>query len=142
MTVPKDYRHASEDFLRFLEAVKSASGLWSTHVAFTMAQGVFQVFRRRLTTAEAIHFANELPAALRALFVAEWDINEPRATFDAMQAMNQEVKALRPHHNFATDTAIEDVAQALRTVCGEQALSALLSGLPEDARRFWFAGAQ
>ena len=76
MPVPAEYERASAQFYDYLVDVRDTAGLWSTHVAYTMTQGVFQVFRRRLSTKEAIAFANILPICLRALFVSDWDINE------------------------------------------------------------------
>jgi uncharacterized protein (DUF2267 family) len=73
------------------------------------AQGVLLVFRRRLSVADAIRFANALPVVLRALLVADWDTNQSRLSFGALIQMNEEVRQLRTKHNFSTDTAIQDV---------------------------------
>jgi uncharacterized protein (DUF2267 family) len=55
----------------------SAAGLTTTNQAYTMVQGVLQVFRRRLEVNEAIRFLSVLPVGVRALFVADWDVNQP-----------------------------------------------------------------
>ncbi|GAB5500208.1 MAG: hypothetical protein PsegKO_25190 [Pseudohongiellaceae bacterium] len=67
------------------------------------------MFRRRLSVADAIRFANALPVVLRALLVADWDTNQSRLSFGALIQMNEEVRQLRAKHNFSTDTAIQDV---------------------------------
>lgn len=138
MTVPREYRLASETFTAFLQDLKGQSGLWSSHVAFTMAQGVFQVFRRRLSLEDAIRFAAALPAGLRALFVADWDPAKLQRAFGPKAEMNAEVRTLRPEHNFATETSIEEVAACLIRHCDEAALRAILSDMPEGAMEFWF----
>ena len=51
--------------------------------------------------------------------------------------MTREVKALRAGHNFSTDSAIRDVAVALRRNVLESEFEALLSTFPEGARAFW-----
>lgn len=51
--------------------------------------------------------------------------------------MIREVKQLRAAHNFSTDTAIRDVAQALRRHVDEASLDELLSQMPEGAIDFW-----
>lgn len=51
--------------------------------------------------------------------------------------MTQEVKSLRSDHNFATDTAIRDVAIALRKHVNESAFDRLLTQLPAGAVEFW-----
>jgi len=135
--VPAEYQRAQDDFYAFLIDAREEAGLWSTHVTYTMTQAVFQVFRRRVSMEQAIAFANVLPVGLRALFVAGWDINEPRKPFGSVAAMTEEVKALRPNHNFSTDTAIRDVATALRRHVDETALDRVLAQGPADAQTFW-----
>lgn len=137
MPVPIEYKTASRDFVEFLTDVRKEAGLWSTHAAYTMVQGVFQTFRRRISVEEAIAFANVLPCGLRALFVADWDPGEPRRPFTTRREMNDEVRALRAKHNFATDTAISDVARVLWARVDEAGLRSVLAGLPDGCAQFW-----
>jgi uncharacterized protein (DUF2267 family) len=51
--------------------------LTTRNQTYTTVQRVFQVFRRRLDVKDAIRFANALPPILRAVFVADWDTDEP-----------------------------------------------------------------
>jgi uncharacterized protein (DUF2267 family) len=137
MPVPAEYERASAQFYDYLVDARDTADLWSTHVSYTMTQGVFQVFRRRLSTEQAIAFANVLPICLRALFVTDWDVNEQKKPFEDSASMAQEVRMLRPDHNFSTDTAIRDVAKALRRHVDEARFDKLLSQLPEGAIEFW-----
>jgi len=102
-----------------------------------MAQGVLQVFRRRLEVSEAIRFLSVLPVGLRALFVADWDIHDPKRPFEDRAAMTKEAQSLRPLHNFAPETAIHDVAIALRRNVDEATLDRILATLPQGATQFW-----
>jgi uncharacterized protein (DUF2267 family) len=102
-----------------------------------MTQGVFQTFRRRLTVQQAIDFANVLPIGLRALFVTDWDTREARRDFETRAAMTAEVRSLRPQHNFSPDSAIGDVARALRRHVDREAFDAILKKLPDGAATFW-----
>ena len=137
MPVPAEYERASAQFYEYLVDARDTAGLWSTHVTYTMTQGVFQVFRRRLSTKDAIAFANVLPICLRALFVTDWDTDEERKPFTDREAMTAEVKLLREEHNFSTDTAIRDVARALRRHVDGEVFDALLAQLPDGAVEFW-----
>lgn len=137
MPVPPEYSRAADHFYEFLLDARDTSELGSTHQAYTMAQGVFQVFRRRLDIKNAILFAGVLPVGLRALFVAEWDTDEPKRQFEDRSTMTKEVQALRPDHNFAPETAIRDVASVLRSHVDEAALNRVLSRFPEGAIEFW-----
>ena len=51
--------------------------------------------------------------------------------------MTREVQSLRAEHNFAPDSAIRDVACALRKNIDEVALDQLLAKLPKGAVQFW-----
>lgn len=137
MPVPAEYQRASAKFYDYLVDARDTAGLWSTHAAYTMTQGVFQVFRRRLSIQDAMAFANILPICLRALFVTDWNIDEEKKLFESREVMTREVRLLREDHNFSTDTAIRDVAEALRRHVDEEAFDKLLAQLPEGAVEFW-----
>lgn len=137
MSVPAEYERASAKFYEYLVDARDTAGLWSTHVTYTMTQGVFHVFRRRLSMNDAIAFANVLPICLKALFVTDWNTDEERKPFESREVMTREVKSLREEHNFSTETAIQDIAQALRRHVDEEAFDKLLARLPEGAIEFW-----
>lgn len=82
-------------------------------------------------------FSDVLPVILRALFVSDWDLDEPRVPFEDPETMTREVQALRAPHNFSPDTAIQDVARALRGNIDESGFNEVLSQLPERAAAFW-----
>ena len=137
MPVPPEYERATDQFYEFLLDARDISGLSSTHQVYTMVQGVLQVFRRRLVIKDAILFASVLPVGLRALFVADWDTDEPKRPFEERAVLTREVQQLRTAHNFAPDTAITDVAIVLRRHVDEKALDKILAMLPKGATEFW-----
>lgn len=140
--VPREYQNIGRDLYKFLETARDVADVETTHRSYTMCQGVFQVFRRRLSLEEAIVFSNRLPAGIRSLFVADWDPHGKKIQpFGSRSQMTEEVRALRPTHNFAPDTAIADVAQALRCCLEDESLlesfDNYLEGLGEEAQSFW-----
>lgn len=137
MTIPEEYRNASEDFETFLLDVRELSGLQTTHQCYTMLQGVLQVFRRRLTVIDAARFAARLPPLLGALFISDWDVSEPLRPFAQIDAMNREVKMLRHNHNVSVDDAIQCVSKVLQRHLGDDGMSAALRDLPPQAAAFW-----
>ena len=139
MPMPLEYQHASDDFERFLAAARDRADLTTRNQTWTMVDAVLRVFRRRLTGAEGLRFAAVLPPLLRAMFVMDWDVEAPPLPFASRDALTREVQAVRPHHNFAPDTAIACVAGALRAEVETSAFEAVLAGLPEGARAFWAA---
>ncbi|WP_407050318.1 DUF2267 domain-containing protein [Methyloraptor flagellatus] len=137
MPMPMELQHASEDFERFLADARDRADLATRNQTYTMVEAVFRVFRRRLDLAEAIRFAGALPPILRAIFVADWNPDEPRRPFADRAALTAEVQAVREHHNFAPDTAIAVTAQALRAHADAAALDRVLATLPAEAAAFW-----
>jgi uncharacterized protein (DUF2267 family) len=137
MPVPAEYQRATDDFYRLLTDARDSAALTTTNQAYTMVQGVLQVFRRRLEVNEAIRFLSVLPVGARALFVADWDVNESQRPFEDRLVMTKEVQALRAEHNFAPETAIRDVATALRRNLDETAFDRVLATLPHGATEFW-----
>lgn len=137
MTVPPEYKRASEQFEKFLVDARDAALLQTTNQSYTMVQGVLQAFRRRLEVKDALRFAGALPPGLRALFVADWNIDEPRRPFSDLATMTREVQGLRPDHNVSPDSAIRDVAKALWQNIDAAVLERVLAQLPEGAAAFW-----
>lgn len=132
-----EYHHASRDFDAFMDDLLEISLLKTRHQAYTMLQAVLQVFRRRLTLAEAIGFAGLLPPVVRAIFVSDWDTQEPVLPFADRGSLMAEVRQLRHNHNLSTPSAIEDVTAALRRHVDETKLQAFLGKLPPGALDFW-----
>ena len=137
MTVPMEYRLASQKFEAFLSEVAEEAGLTTRNQAYTMLQGVLLAFRRRLTPEEGIVFAQVLPPMLRALFITDWDPHAPREQGWDRTVLTREVQQLRRNHNLSPDTAIRDVAAVLRRHANEAALEKSLARLPQPARDFW-----
>lgn len=137
MPVPSEYQRAADDFYKLLMDARDSASLTTTNQAYTMVQAVFQVFRRRLDVKDAIRFLSVLPVGARALFVADWDADDPKREFDDRAVMTKEVQALRAEHNYAPKTAIRDVTIALRRNLDQAAFDRVLATLPPGAMQFW-----
>jgi uncharacterized protein (DUF2267 family) len=137
MPVPNEYQRIGDQLYAFLTKARDQAGLGSTHQSYTMAQGVFRAFRSRLSLEQAIEFSNVLPAGVRALFVADWNPRLPRLPWCSRAAMTREAQSLRAPHNFSPDTAIHDVAVALRSCADEVRLDRTLGGIGLEAADFW-----
>lgn len=136
MTVPQEYWRASKDFEVFIADLKSISLLATHNQCYAMLRAVLHVFRSHVEVGEALAFAAVLPPVLRAIFVEDWHV-APATPFPDRAGLRAEVMGVRAHHNFSTETAIADVAAALRRHIDPAALSRALAMLPEPARRFW-----
>lgn len=136
MPMPYAYRHASAEWRRFLDIARDEMGLESDNATYTAIEGVLLAFRRRLTTGQALRFADLLPAVPRAILVAGWHPAPPlpwpdRATLTA------EAQALRPHHNLTPPDCILATAIALRALIQPDPLDACLAAIGPGAVSFW-----
>jgi uncharacterized protein (DUF2267 family) len=134
---PYEYAVATQTWLEVLDAVRDETDLSTRNQAFTVLEGVLRTFRRRLEVHDALRFADELPVAVRALLVHDWDPSPERLPFRPPLDLAHEVRSLRPEHNFAGPTSVPDVARALRRFVHEGRFDALLATLPEGSVDFW-----
>jgi len=138
MPVPMEYRSASKDFDALLADIRDTCMLQTVHQAYHTLRAVLHVFRAHLTVEQALAFADILPPVTRAIFVESWVPSGEPAPFPGREALQREVKAVRPDHNLAPDSAIADVAGALRRSSIDcRDLDRVLRTLPEGAAAFW-----
>ena len=137
MPMPWTYRQASREWQAFLAEARGAMDLDSDNATYTAVQGVLRAFRRRLTPQQAIDFAQVLPAVLRALFVADWHLDEGPAPPGCRANWTSEAQSLRPHHNLTPRNCVEATALALRKSVLREDLERALSTLPPFAAEFW-----
>ena len=137
MTVPREYKHASENFFAFLEDAERAAMLQTSHQTYTMVDAVLQVFRRRLTPSQVLIFAGVPPPCLRALFVESWHPGEPVLSFGDRASLTLEVRNVRSQYNFAPDDSIAAVANALHLNVDRDAFADVLQKMPEGSVAYW-----
>jgi uncharacterized protein (DUF2267 family) len=137
MTVPFQYAHASEEFDRFLQEAKVALDHVTTHQTYQTIESLLRVFRRRLAVEDALAFADALPAVLRAIFVADWHLDEPQRPFASLSELNRELQQIRRNHDFSPDNAIEIVAPIVTKYTDRVQFDRVLATLPPEAKAFW-----
>lgn len=137
MPVPPEYLRVGEIFSDFLERVREETMLATRHQSYTCLQGVLVVFRRRLTPEQILGFAQILPPAVASIFLDGWTPEEFTTDWATRDALTTEVQHFRQHHNFSPETAIADVARALRRTVGDETLDRTLARLGCGAQAFW-----
>lgn len=137
MPVPPEYLRVGEFFSDFLLRVREETMLATRHQTYTCLQGVLTVFRRRLTAQQILTFAQILPPAVASVFIDGWTEKEFTPDWGTRDALTKEVRSLRQDHNFATETAIADVARALRGTIGNDLLDRTLARFGPDAEAYW-----
>jgi|SRR5690606_3486166 uncharacterized protein (DUF2267 family) len=137
MPMPWTYRQATREWQAFLSDAREALALDSDNAAFTAVEGVLRAFRRRLTPQQAVDFAQVLPSVLRALFVADWRLDEGPCPAGIRANWTAEARALRPDHNLTPDHCVAATALALRKTVRQADLERVLAALPPFAAEFW-----
>ncbi|MFY0594959.1 MAG: DUF2267 domain-containing protein [Cognatishimia sp.] len=137
MPMPWTYRHSHREWRAFLDDVMSQMSPQTDNTTYTAIQGVLLVFRRRLTPQQALKFATVLPTVPRAIFVEDWNVDDPILPFCDRETLTAEVKSLRPHHNLTPDNAIEATAYALWRSVQHRDLNRVLQYLGPDAESYW-----
>jgi uncharacterized protein (DUF2267 family) len=107
VTVPIDFKTASADFDKFLLDAREATGLTTTNQVWGVLLGLFDAFRRRLTSEQCLAFARALPPLLRAVFVEAWYPAPPIPFAD------RATLAYHADHQFASNNAIGEIAAVL-----------------------------
>ncbi|MDF0603177.1 DUF2267 domain-containing protein [Psychromarinibacter sp. C21-152] len=136
MPMPHAYRTATRDWQAFLADARERLDLGSDNMAYTAVDGVLQTFRRRLTVAQGLAFADVLPAVLRAIFVYRWRPEAP-ADWGSRAEQVADAKAVRKDHNLTPDHCIEAVAWALRRHVRQRDLDDVLARIGPEAEAFW-----
>lgn len=113
--------------------------LESDNMAYTAVDGVFQVFRRRLTAQQGLDFASVLPSVLRAIFVSDWKPSDLPEPFADRETLIAEVKQVRVNHNLTPHNAVEATAWALWRCVDHRDFERVLERLPGGAKEFWYA---
>ena len=140
MPVPPEYLRVGEFFNDFLLRVREETSLATRHQSYTCLQAVLTVFRKRLTPEQVIRFAQILPPVVDSIFLDGWTPEEFTPGWGTRASQAGEVHDLRRDHNFSTDTAIEDIARAIRTTVGDAVLDAALEPLGQGAKDCWRTG--
>lgn len=139
MPCPQDYQIGDKIFYDFLNEVRIDTDLGSTHMSYTVTQGVFQCFKKRISIANSILFCNLLPAPLRALFVADWNPFQEILPAGNREDWLMDTQSLRKEHNFTylCEDPVKSVAKVIRNYIDSDKFEIYLKNLPSDIREFW-----
>ncbi|WP_313901846.1 DUF2267 domain-containing protein [Methylobacterium sp. J-030] len=77
-----------------------------------------------------------VPALLRALFVADWDMDETVLPFGDRASLTRDVQTIRIDHNVAPEDAIAAVARALAHHVDRARFERVLAALPDAAQDY------
>lgn len=139
MPMPFTYRHATDEFRAYLKDMRDRTLIDSDNVIYTATEAVFRSFRARLTPSQALRFADELPAVLRAMFLWRWDVEAAPLPWPDRETVRTEMMALRRDHNFCPPEMLEDVLAAIRATIRKPDWDRALTAIGPEAVAFWAA---
>lgn len=141
MPMPYTYRHSSEEWRGFLRRMRERTLIESDNVIYTALQGLFRAFRARTEPHLVLAFGDELPSVMRAILVANWDLDAPRQPWVTPEEIEREVRAFRQAHNIAPVGILGDLIPEVRAEMHGKAFERVIARLPIEGQRLWRLGA-
>ncbi len=135
--MPFTYRHASQEWQRYLRDMRERTLIDSDNVIYTATEGLLRAFRRRVPPAQVLAFGDELPAVMRTILVWRWDITEPLLPWVSRDRIEAEIRSLRQDHNFAPAGILDDLVRGIRNEVRAVDFDRVLSQMAPEARALW-----
>ncbi|RJE89326.1 DUF2267 domain-containing protein [Paracoccus onubensis] len=137
MPMPFTYRHATDEWRRFLASMRDRTLIESDNVIYTSLDGLFRAFRSRVPAPQVLAFGDELPAVMRAILTWRWDISAPLKPWISRPELETEIRRLRQDHNFAPEGILDDLVWGVRREVRMIDFDRVLSGMAPEARSLW-----
>lgn len=137
MPMPFTYRHATDEWRRFLTSMRERTLIDSDNVIYTALDGLFRAFRCRVPPQQVLAFGDELPAIMRAILIWRWDLDAPLKHWVSRAELETEIRTLRQAHNFAPEGILDDLVWGIRSEVREIDFDRMLSKLPPEAQALW-----
>lgn len=135
--MPFTYRHATDEWRRFLATMRARTLIESDNVIYTALDGLFRAFRCRVPPHHVIDLGNELPCVMRSMLVWCWDMEAPRQPWLSRDALETEIRHLRQAHNFAPKGILDDLVWGVRTEVREMDFDRVLQKMSPEAQALW-----
>ncbi len=91
MPAPAEITYASRNYEAFAADLTDAAMLQTHNQVYAMTRAVLHAFRDRLAVADAIAFAQGLPAVLRAIYVEGWSGGDAPVSFGGAEAFRADL---------------------------------------------------
>lgn len=135
--MPFTYRHATDEWRRYLKNMRDRTLINSDNVIYTATEGLFRAFRARIPPEQVLAFGDELPAVMRAILTWRWDISAPLKPWIPRAEIEAEILSLRQDHNFAPAGILDDLVWGIRKEVREIDFDRVLSRMSAEAQALW-----
>ena len=137
MTLPSALSHAVQQTQEWLKELRDNGDLPDEATAYSVLRAVLHQLRDRLTPAEAVDLAAQLPMIVRGIYFEGWQpartpekVRTKREFLDGVQAK------LRPHP-IAPEPAVRDVLALLTHHCDPGEITDVVAQLPRELKDLW-----
>ncbi|MFD1796718.1 DUF2267 domain-containing protein [Paracoccus aurantiacus] len=137
MPMPFTYRHATDEWRRYLKNMRERTLLDSDNVIYTATDGIFRAFRSRVPPEQVLAFGDELPAVMRSILIWRWDITATLKPWLPRAEIEREILTLRQDHNFASAGILDDLVWGIRKEVREIDFDRVLSRMSPEAQALW-----
>ena len=137
MTLPAALSHAVQQTQEWLKELRDNGDFPDEATAYSVLRAVLHQLRDRLTPAEAVDLAAQLPMIVRGIYFEGWQpsrtpekVRTKREFLDGVQAK------LRPHP-IAPEAAVRDVLVLLTHHCDPGEITDVVAQLPRELKDLW-----
>ncbi|WP_428407829.1 DUF2267 domain-containing protein [Hyphococcus sp.] len=137
MTQPYDVEFASEQYQKWLVALKEKAMLATLNQAQAMMRAVMEELRDSVSDEDALAIANALPALARGIMLEGWALGAPKHSVASPEDFHRRLCGnLKEHHAPPEDLA-EAVFAVWRETLPPQKVRAINENLPAALRPLW-----
>lgn len=137
MPMPFTYRHATDEWRRFLATMRERTLIESDNVIYQAVEGLFRSFRARIPAQQVLEFGDQLPCIMRAILTADWDLSEPMRPWTTRDDIEAEIRSLRVNHNIIPRGILDDLIPGIRTEVRAIDFDRVLSRMAPQAQALW-----
>lgn len=140
MTIPSSISHSVQQTQEWLKALCEAGSYSGETEALAVLRAVLHQLRDRLTIAEAVDLAAQLPTIVRGIYYEGWKPHHTPSRIRTREDFLEGVQAsLRPHPVTA-ENATRDVFSLLSQAIDSGEIADVISQLPTGIKELWPQG--
>lgn len=142
MTVPASIAHSLQQTQEWLKELCDYGDLAETDEALAVLRAVLHQLRDRLTVAEAVDLAAQLPIVIRGIYYEGWQPAKVPVKIKTKQDFVGEVNMRPMPVSVPAERAVRDVFALLAHRCDPGEISDVIAQLPTELKALWPKNAQ
>lgn len=140
MTIPSSISHSVQQTQEWLKALCEAGGYSGETEALAVLRAVMHQLRDRLTIAEAVDLAAQLPTIVRGIYYEGWKPHHTPTKVRTREEFLDAVQTALMPHPVRAENATRDVLSLLAQAIDSGEIADVISQLPADIKELWPQG--